>query len=144
MINPLIMFYLIALFSCLRGMFFTVGTWNLERQADYNRETARGGGTANTASEKNIPELEGSNKRKKLLVQNRSFSFHHVLFPRTVPSYRSQRRGPDCTRLCSSAPWKHGWSRSWSEGSLAPAEMKDLFYYYKKPADATSYSKDGI
>ncbi len=143
MINPLIILYLISLYSCLRGLCAPLEHEILKDELIQRRETVRGGGNGEHSEwKKNIPKLKGSNKRKKLLVQ-RTFSFHCVLFPGTVPSYRSQRRGPDCTRLCSSALWKHGWSRSWSEGCLAPAEMKDQ-YYYKKPADATSYSTDGI
>lgn len=120
--------------------------WNMKywKMSCYKREEAWGGGMGNTSNQKNIPKLKGSSRRKKLLVATKqTFPFPHVLSPHTVPSYRSSRRGPDCTRLCSSAPWKFGWSWCWSEGSLGPAEMKDQ-YYFRRSVEATIISTDGI
>lgn len=115
---------------------------SLKDEPTQKRDEVRGSGTGSASSEKNIPELKGSNKRKKLLVQIRHFHSAAFFSPHTVPFDRSRRRGPDCTRLCFSAPWRRGWSWSWSAGSLAPARKRKGRYYHAEPADATSYGAD--
>lgn len=142
MINPLIISHLISLYFCLRGLCSPLEHEILKDELIQRRETVRGGGNGEHSEREKHPKAKRKQQKKETPC-TKDISFHRVLFPRTVPSCRSQRRGPDCTRLCSSALWKHGRSRSWSEGCLAPAEMKDR-YYYKKPADATSYGADGI
>lgn len=70
MINPLINFYLLSSYSFLKRVVFIVRTWNLKGWADTKavKESARGWKWGKRATEKNIPKLKWSNKRKKLLV----------------------------------------------------------------------------
>ena len=59
---------------------------------DEPRESVSG---RNTASEKNIPKLKGSNKRKKVVVQNRHF--HFSMFYSHIRYLSTEAREEDLT-----------------------------------------------
>lgn len=135
-VNSISFLYIPVWEGCVSPLEHSTSSWKTVKEKKWRGWNGEHGKWEKHPKAKRKQQKRDSFYKPDVFISLCSFPHHH-----TVPSYRSRRRGPDCTRLCSSAPWKHGRSRSWSEGNLAPAEMKGQ-YYYKKPAGAASYGTE--